>query len=156
MNGAIKAYFCTISHEPFWNYRAGPVAFCTEFFHIKFFFVNTYPCIHGIIILVNPPNTLYSFLLHPIRTKNTFSKEKGSRSELAAFFDVWKQDYLSKYIFPMISAFFTGRHWHTSSVKYISDILSCVNGVHSGRPLPLGSPVLAKLVQYLIIFPDNS
>lgn len=43
-------------------------------------FVQTYFGTCAIIILVTPPNTLYSFLLYPIR--NTFSK-KDSHKKLS-------------------------------------------------------------------------
>ena len=50
-------------------------------------FVNIYFTCDAIIKNVNPPNTLYSFLLHPIRNKKyLLQKKKDGRSELAVFF----------------------------------------------------------------------
>lgn len=49
-------------------------------------FVNISDGGMDIIKNVNPPNTLYSFLLHPIRNKKYLLRKKGSRTDGCPFF----------------------------------------------------------------------
>ena len=84
------------------EYGQAAPAQCTKNFPHFFLF-----CEHFLLQIVyynnrNPPNTLYIvFCYTPYETKNTFSKRKGSRSELAAFSRVL--NYSPFFIFAMIS-----------------------------------------------------
>ena len=91
-NGYVPAIFIDFKEIlPFWHFFVyfvlGHVRECPGspwqivHEHPKFFFifVDTYLRLHGIIIDVNPPNTLYSFFVTPHKKqKNTFSKEKAA------------------------------------------------------------------------------